>query len=143
MALIIPNDIGRRLADLRTAARMTQAAVAAQVGVDQSRISRMENADLTPSNPEVIAYLEAVNTDDARSYLRYLQTEWTILPRPAPEVRELDAIWRAEENLRLLDGFEAEKNPPGSVRAEAEMHRQSLMRASAYLSRLDHAIAFV
>src|SRR3989442_940916 len=134
----IPSDIGRRLGDLRTRAQMTQTAVAAQLPADQSRISRIEKGDIVPSESEVRAFLGALSTDDARAYTRYLETDWQVLPRPAPEVPEIDTLWLAEQKLRALNEFERGKNPPAPVRAEIEMHRGSLRQSAEYLTRLGH-----
>src|SRR3954465_5201480 len=102
----LPSDIGPALARLRQAARLTQSDVGPKVRVDQSRISRIEGGDAVPSPSEVRSYLRALDTDDARSYLRYLEREWHFLPRPPQDHPQLDALWVAEQHLRRLTEFE-------------------------------------
>lgn len=139
----LPADIGHRLATLRGEAGLTQSSVAPKVRIDQSRISRIEKGEVFPSFTEVQTYLEAIGTDTAREYLIYLEKEWKILPPPAPETPELENIWVAEQKLEALEAFVQEKDPPGPVRAEVDMHRQSLHDAAYFLSCLDHQIAFI
>jgi transcriptional regulator with XRE-family HTH domain len=137
------GDPGGMLARLRMRANVKQGAVAAKMGVDQSRISRIETGELTPTPSEVQAYLSALGTSEASSYIRHLENDWRFLELPTPENPELDVIWEAEEQLQRLDGFEQAKNPPGPVRAELDMHRESLLRAAGFLHLLEHDIAFV
>lgn len=140
---ILPKDIGRRLAGFRVEAGLTQSNVATKISIDQSRISRIEKGEVHPNFIEVKEYLEAIATDATHDYIRYLEKEWMILPLPAPETPELESIWTVEQKLKALEDFVQEKNPPGPVQAEVDMHRQSLRDAAAFLSCLEHQIAFV
>lgn len=139
----LPADIGHRLAILRSKAGLSQSSVAPKVRIDQSRISRIEKGEIFPSLTEIQPYLEALGTDEARKYLVYLGKEWKILPLPAPETPELENIWLAEQTLQALEIFVGEKDLPSPVRAEVDMHRQSLQDAAVFLSCLDHQIAFI
>lgn len=139
----LPGDIGARLSALQENAGLTQAGIAPKIQVDQSKISRLEKGEFAPSFTEVQTYLEVVDTEAAHRLLQFLQKEWNILPSPSLDVPELDAIWLAEQTLVLLGSFEQERDPPGPVQAEIEMHRQSLQDAANFLSRLDHQIGFI
>lgn len=135
--------VGTTLSRLRAKANMTQAAVSNKAGMDQSRISRVETGEATPSTAELESYLSALGTQEALSYLRHVQEDWSFLELPTPENPDSDAIREAEEQLQRLEDFEQEKNPPGPVRAEIEMHRQSLLRLGRFLGELNYDIAFV
>ncbi len=139
----LPTDIGRRLASFRVEAGLTQSKVAIKISIDQSRISRIEKGEVSPNFIEVKEYLEAIATDATHDYIRYLEKEWRILPPPAPETPELENIWIVEQKLKALEDFVQEKDLPGPVQAEVDMHRQSLWDAAAFLSCLDHQIAFI
>src|SRR5947208_11705314 len=130
----IPPNIGSVLANLRIAANLRQSAVADKTGVDQSKISRIENGEVMPSLTEVKNYLRAIPIKEARTYLAYLDKGWKILPRPAVANPDLAAIWEAEKQLQLLSSFEGKRNPPQAVRAECEMHRESLKTAAGFLT---------
>jgi len=98
----LPTDIGRRLANLRVEAGLTQSKVATKIRTDQSRISRIEKGEVSLNFIEVKKYLEALATDATRDYIRYLKKEWRILPSPAPETPELENIWIVEQKLKAL-----------------------------------------
>jgi hypothetical protein len=66
-----------------------------------------------------------------------------MLPPPALETPELENIWVAEQKLEALEAFVQEKELPGPVQAEVDMHRQSLRDAANFLSCLDHQVAFI
>src|SRR2546425_7431707 len=83
-------------------ARVTQSDVAPKVRVDQSRISRIESGDVVPSGTEVRSFLKALDTEEARAYLRYLEREWKFIRRPAQDHPQLDSLWSAEQQLRRL-----------------------------------------
>jgi transcriptional regulator with XRE-family HTH domain len=137
------EDIGRTLAGLRAEAKVNQTDVAGKMGVDQSRVSRIESGEAQPTSAEVKSFLASLGTAEASAHLAYLQKSWQIVDRPPITNPDLDAIWRAEKNLQKLEAFEAERNPPAAVRGELQMHRESLLDAAKYLARTDHDIAFV
>lgn len=139
----LPTDIGRKLANFRVEAGLTQSMVATKISIDQSRISRIEKGEVSTNFIEVKKYLEALATEATHDYIRYLEKEWKILPPPVPETPELENIWIVEQKLKELEAFTQEKDLPGPVRAEVDMHRQSLRDAADFLSCLDHQIAFI
>jgi transcriptional regulator with XRE-family HTH domain len=142
-AMQIPSNIGGLLSRLRIDGNVSQTTLAGRIGVDQSRISRMEKGEIMPTPTDVRDYLKALATKEARAFLNYLEKKWTVLQKPSLENPELEAIWHAEQQLQLLDAFEKKRNPPEPVRAEANMHRQTLRQAAEFLARLDHQFAFV
>jgi transcriptional regulator with XRE-family HTH domain len=139
----LPSDVGAALTELRQAAQLTQSDLAPKVGVDQSRISRIEKGDLMPSGAEVKSYLKALATKEASNYLRLLEKEWRFIKRPHPRNPEFDSIWSAERQLQRLDAFEQEHTLPNALRAEINMHRQSIYRAADFLGDLSHDVSFV
>jgi transcriptional regulator with XRE-family HTH domain len=61
-------DFGQRLRELRKAAGLTQADVAARMGTTQSRISEWETAAHTPFVTEVPELAEALGVDVAELF---------------------------------------------------------------------------
>lgn len=141
--ITVPTHISSALARLRVQSNVNQAAVARAMGVDQSKISRIENGETSLTPAEVESYLQGVGKPPAIAYLDYLKKQWRFLDRPDYENTQLDAIWAAEQQLQQLDRFEQKHNPPKAVRGEIDMHRQSLQDAAKFLTRRDHQIAFV
>jgi len=123
--------------------KWSQKDLAAQLRVDQSRISRIESGEAPPTPAEIKAFLETLESLAASSYLAYLQKDWRILERPPLSNPDIEAIWRAEQKLQRLEVFERDRNPPAPVRAELAMHRESLEQAGTYLTRTDHELAFL
>src|SRR5438552_6260709 len=101
----IPPNIGASLANFRTAANLRQSAIAEKTGVDQSKISRIENGEVMPSLTEVRSYLKALPIKEARAYLDYLEKQWRMLARPAASNPDVGTIWQAEQQLQLLGSF--------------------------------------
>lgn len=139
----LPADVGSALAKLRQAARVTQSDVAPKVRVDQSRISRIESGEVVPSASETRSFLKALDTEEARAFLRYLEREWKFVSRPPQDHPQIDALWSGDQQLRRLAEFEETKDVPGPLRAEIAMHRESILRAAHYLTSLNHDVAFV
>ncbi len=141
--MLVQPSIGATLSKLRKNTALTQYAIATKMGADQSRVSRLETGGVSPSETEVRAYLEALGTQEALSYLSHREKDWKFLNLPTPGNPEADAIWKAEIQLQRLHDFEEAKNPPAPVQAEMEMHRNSLLQAAGFLGSLEHDIAFV
>ncbi len=92
----IPSDIGPTLGRLRVQTKKwSQKDLAAQLHVDQSRISRIESGEAPPTPAEIKAFLETLESLAASSYLAYLQKDWRILERPPLSNPDIEAIWRA------------------------------------------------
>ena len=138
-----PADLGANLAKIRLAARLNQADVARQMGVDQSRISRIEKGDITPAMAEIRGILKGVKSNDSLEYLRYLEKSWHNIDRPSFSNPQLDVLCAAEEHLSKLEEFRQSHDLPSPLVAEMDMHRGSVRRAADYLNKLSHDIAFV
>ena len=64
--------IGAELLQLRKGAKVSQAHVAKEMGVDQSSISRWEAGEATPTSADIEKYLQALGTDPAaKEYLEH------------------------------------------------------------------------
>ena len=138
-----PADLGTHLAKIRLAARLNQADVARQLGVDQSRISRIEKGDITPAIAEIRRILKGVKSNDSLEYLKYLEKSWCNIDRPSFSNPQLDVLCTAEEYLSKLEEFRRSHDLPSPLVAEMDMHRESVRRAADYLNKLSHDIAFV
>ena len=135
--------VGANLARLRANAGVKQARIAEIVNVDTSRISRIETGDLLPTTEEIVQIADAINTAEAKDYITHHQSIWIALEKPPfwhPSRHELAA---AERHLARLDVFVSKPQTGESAKAQAHLHRQTLIAASDYLRALDHSIAFV
>ena len=138
-----PPDLGAQLSKIRLAARLNQSDVAQQVGVDQSRISRIEKGDVTPTASEITRILSGVKSADSLNYLKYLEKSWRNIDRPSFSNPQSDVLYTADAYLSKLEEFRKSHDLPSPLVAEMDMHRESLLRAADYLNQRSHDIAFL
>ena len=138
-----PADMGAQLAKFRLREKLSQSDMAKRLNVDQSRISRIEKGEVSPSDSEIKRFLRGVKSGDSLAYLKYLETSWLHIERPSFSNPELDVLSTAEAGLTTLAEFCQSHDLPGPLVAEMDMHSASLCRAAAYLNQLSHDIAFV
>src|SRR5437867_446415 len=135
--------VGADLARLRLTTGAKQSKIAEAVKVDTSRISRIETGEITPDADEVAKIARAIGTKDAKEYADYFREVWSVLEKPSfwhPNRKEL---LEAEQDLASLEACVKKEQTGDSAKAQAELHRDTLVYASDYLRSLDHSIAFV
>ena len=138
-----PPDLGAQLARFRLGEKLSQSDMAKRLKVDQSRISRIEKGDVTPSESEIKGFLMGAKPEDSLAYLKYLETSWSHIERPSFSNPQLEVLSTVEAYLSKLEEFRQSHDLPSPLVAEMEMHKKSLCRAAAYLNQLSHDIAFV
>jgi transcriptional regulator with XRE-family HTH domain len=132
-------------ARFRAEAGLTQAALAEAASVDQSRISRIEKGE-APSEAEANKLLDALSrlgSKRAADYSTYRARQWTQIEQPSFWNPELACLEIAEETLAKISQFLDDKERPWPLRRQIERHREAMLRASSFLTRLDHNLAFV
>ncbi|MFN6383231.1 MAG: helix-turn-helix domain-containing protein [Pseudanabaena sp.] len=139
----LPANLSESLSDLRKLAGLKQSEVAKTMGVDTSRVSRIETGEITPTDNEVISYCNAVGTSDANNYLGFLRQDWGILRRPLYNHPERDSLYLAEYSLQLLNLFREDKEHPQVLLSEAEMHEAAIRQAVEYLESTKHTVAYI
>jgi transcriptional regulator with XRE-family HTH domain len=135
--------LGSDLARLRLTAGMKQADVAETMKVDTSRVSRIETGEILPDEDEIKKYAKAVGTPEAKEFAEFTDETWACVEKPwfwHPARRE---ITHAEKLLKRLSAFLAGPEVSSVGKAQAEMHRESILRAVTYLQNLEHSVAFV
>lgn len=138
----LPPDLGAQLLKLRKQAGKTQSDVAAGLGVDSSKISRIEDGKVTPTEVEIAAILKTMGTEEAGRYQRYLGIAWHFLKRPSFDHPDIEHLEAAELTLQRIEDF-SKRNPSPALAAQASMHTDGLKRAAGYLSELDHSLGFI
>lgn len=133
------------IARIRTEAQLTQAAVAEKASLDQSRVSRIEKGQVdSPADVErVLDALAALGARNAAEYKGYANRDWQHLEPPSFWNPERACLELADETLGQIAEFLGTADPPWPLRRQFERHRESLLRASSFLTRLDHSIGFV
>ena len=138
-----PPDLGTQMARFRLGEKLSQNDMAKRLKVDQSRISRIEKGEVTPSESEVKRFLMGVKSGDSLAYLKFLETSWRNIERPSFSNPQLEVLSTVEAYISKLEDFRQSHDLPGPLVAEMDMHKASLCRAATFLNRLSHDIAFV
>ena len=136
---------GALLARFRTELGVTQAALATEAGLDQSRVSRIEKGEIT-SQAEVDKVLDALaglGSPHARNYKEFSGREWAHLPPPSFFNPQRACLEIAEEALGNIEEFLADESRPWPLRRQIERHKDTLVRGATYLQKMNHNIAFI
>ena len=137
-----PADLASTLRRLREDARKKQSDIARTMNVDQSRISRFENGDITPTMDEIAEFVKALEKPEAIKYCEYLHKHWQHLERPEFGHPEISTLEVAEACLQRIDNL-VEANPTTGIFEQLDMHRKGLLRAADYLRDRSHKIGFI
>jgi transcriptional regulator with XRE-family HTH domain len=133
------------VARIRGDAHLTQAVVAEKAGLDQSRVSRIEKGEVSsPGDVErVLDALTALGAPNAGEYKAYASRDWQHIEPPSFWNTERACLELAEETLTEIETFFESDDPPWPLRRQLERHREALLRASTFLTRLNHSIGFI
>lgn len=136
---------GAVLARLRSELGVTQAALAAAAGLDQSRVSRIEKGEVSsPAEVEkVIDALTTMGSAHARSYKEFCRHEWEHIPPPSFFNPQRACLEIADEALGNIGAFLADESRPWPLRRQIERHRETLVKGATYLQKMNHNIAFI
>ena len=135
----------KAVARLRSELGATQAEVAKEALVDQSRLSRIEKGEiLTPDEiRRALRGLMALGSEDAEDFMVFMEREWRFVEPPSYWNPERASLELAEETLEKISDFLADEEQPWPLRRQVERRRRDLERVTAFLTRLQHNIAFI
>ena len=133
------------VARLRSELGATQAEVAKEASVDQSRLSRIEKGEiLAPEEIQgVLRALVALGSEEAEGLMRFMEREWRFIEPPSYWNPERASLKIAEETLAKIEDFLADEEQPWPLRRQVDRRKRDLERATAFLTRLKHNIAFI
>ncbi len=142
----LPTSIGPDLLGLRTAGSITQGQLAQKAGMDQSRISRIEKGDASPTASDVkriLTALRELGSEKTSDYERSLSQDWKHIDRPDFSNPQLSALELADESLTKLDTFLQKEERPWPLRRQLERQQTAIQETVAYLHNTSHQIAFI
>lgn len=136
---------GAALSRFRAELGVTQAALATEARLDQSRVSRMEKGEVFSQNEvdRVLDALTALGSPDARAYKEFAAHEWKHIAPPSFFNPQRACLEIADEALGEIEGFLADDSRPWPLRRQIERHRETLLKGAAYLHKMNHNIAFI
>ena len=143
--LPIQKQISGVLVRLRSELGATQAMVAQKAGIDQSRVSRIEKGEVeAPTEVDrVLEALAELGSKEAPALKAFIAVAWNHIEPPSfwnPQRAYLEA---ADEILQRIQDFLQSGERPWPLKRQIERHRESLLRASTFLSQLNHNIALI
>ena len=133
------------LARLRSGLGATQAQVAKEASMEQSRLSRIEKGEiLAPEDIQrVLRALAALGSEDADGFMSFMEREWRFIEPPSYWNPQRTSLETAEETLKKIEGFLDDEEQPWPLRRQVERRRRDLERVTAFLTNLKHNISFI
>lgn len=139
------QHISSTIARLRSEIGATQGAVAQKAGLDQSRVSRIEKGEVAaPAEVErVIDALSTLGSKRAHAFKTFMEREWNYVEPPSFWNPQLGYLETAEETLDKVEDFLSDEDHPWPLRRQLERRRDDLLKATSFLSRTTHSVAFI
>jgi len=124
---------------------VTQAAVATEAKLDQSRVSRIEKGEVSlPAEVDkVLDALAAMGSPEARAFKDFAGREWSTIEPPSFWNPQRVALEITDDTMSVIDEFLSDEAQPWPLRRQIERHKDTLLRGASYLHRLSHNIAFI
>ena len=142
--MVITNiEIGAYLAHLRDKAGLKQNELANRVTWSPAVLSRVESGDRALSLEERDSILDAIGTEEARSFKESFERPWQHLPRPPFGHPDEAILWEAEQALeKVIERAECPHIKNASAK-RLETFRRELVEAASTVRDTEHNIAFV
>lgn len=130
---------------LRHELGVTQAAIATEAKLDQSRVSRIEKGEVSASAEidRVLDALASMGSSEARNFKEFSTREWATIEPPSFWNPQRAALEITDDTIRAIDDFLSDEDRPWPLRRQIERHKETLLRGASYLHRLSHNIAFI
>ena len=119
---------------------VSQRDFAERVGVDQSRVSRIENGSVAPSEEELESWLGAAGAADAKSARIWISAPWDKVGEPTPiwNHPDLEALAAVAHAIARLNGRTSE-----NFRSWAERYCEELIAGFRRLNDLRYRVALM
>ena len=137
------KELGRELARIRELAGLTQAELAARLGVSQTVVSRTESGERRLENAEFHKISKAIGTEEARAIDTRRCHEWNNLRRPPLGQPDHDLLWTAEVALRDLGTLLDQPDIAQAFARRIEVLRKEIETAAAQLLKRECSLVFI
>ncbi len=138
----IMNQISRCFARLRNQANLSLASLAKKIGVDQTKLSRMEKGEIY-SPVDCNKYLDALlDPKDAAEFKSFLESNWEFIDVPDFWNPQRAYLLKAEKIICNITNF-LNKYKSSPSQNHLTKGKEQLLSLSKFLYSQDHNIAFL
>nr|USU31078.1 helix-turn-helix domain-containing protein [Methylobacterium sp. OTU13CASTA1] len=121
---------------------LSQTAVAGELGVSASVLSRLEASDFADGKMAQ-RYLMALKTELASDIIAFYSDRWRHIERPDFIHPERHAMWEAEKTLQSLEAFEKSSQFDSILQDPLTKLRSRIMSEVEFVRHTEHGIAFI
>lgn len=136
-------ELGRYLTQVREKAGLKQAELARMVTWSPAVLSRVESGERPLAVEELSALLAAINTPEAAHLRTALECDWEVLPRPALDHPDHDALWDAEQVARDLCVRRDDPEVRNAFERRLSGLVQEIQQNADILLKRDYQVAFI
>ncbi len=139
----IQKEVGYRLAQIREAARITQADLARKITWSPAVLSRIESGERQLSSDELTKVAEAIGTPEALQLSTALGRDWAEIPRPPLDHADQDLLWDAELVCRELVKLRNQPDVRHAFERRLTEYLDDIKQSASLILKRDHEVAFI
>lgn len=140
---ITQQEVGRRLAQVREAAKIKQVELARKITMSPAVLSRIESGERPLAAEELRTVMEAIGTPEALQLLKALAREWQEIRRPPLDHADQDLLWDAEQICRKLVELKNHPEVRHAFERRLTEYIDDIKDTANLLLRREHDIAFI
>jgi transcriptional regulator with XRE-family HTH domain len=135
--------LGRYISLLRERAGISQVELARRGKLSPAVVSRVESGErgLTPEG--LVTLLDALGTEEARTFLDYYRQGWSELPRPMFDHPDRDLLWQIAQTLMQLKTVYASPDLKHVFQRQLRSYEEELGRVAEILAARDYLVALI
>ena len=138
------KELGRELARIRALVGLTQADLAARLGVSQTVVSRTESGERRLGSAELRGFGEMLGTEEARGLETRRSRQWRALKRRPPLGHpDHDLLWKAEMALRELETLREQPDIAQAFARRIRVHCKEIKTAVEKLLKRRCSVVFI
>jgi len=136
-------ELGRYLSRLREETGIKQAELAMRLTWSPAVLSRVESGERAISAEEFDAMLVEIGSSEAQLFRERVRREWVVLPRPALDHPDQEALWVAERTAQAIEARRSDPKTRISFARRLSAVATEIRRAADLLAKREHHVAFI
>ena len=143
LAAATPQEVGRRLYQIREGAGIKQAELARRIVWSPAVLSRVESGERQLSSDELREVTNAIGTPDALKLSEILDRDWTEIPRPPLDHPDQDLLWEVEQTCREIEELRNQPDVRRAFERRLSEYTEELQSTAKLLLNREHDLAFI